>query len=215
MAKIIVAGDSIAYGKWDSKGGWVARLRKYIDKEYNLEQRTNFQVHNLGISGEIAPRLSERFENELTMRLPANEKGIPKNLVIIAVGGNDSCPNNSMTMHQTSKENFIAAFQKMYNAATAHTCKVVVVGLTPANPTRSKGLLFTNEEIRKYNKYCVDFCAKHNIPMLNFLEELMALNFPDLLVDSIHPNDKGHEILFTKILTFLQKENLIEYLTTP
>lgn len=31
MAKILVFGDSIAYGKWDSDGGWVARLRKYVD----------------------------------------------------------------------------------------------------------------------------------------------------------------------------------------
>ncbi|MBP9816303.1 SGNH/GDSL hydrolase family protein, partial [Candidatus Woesebacteria bacterium] len=68
MDKILVFGDSIAYGKWDSKGGWVARLRNYIDTTYNLNKEGNVQVYNLGIPGEVVPRLAERFSSELTMR---------------------------------------------------------------------------------------------------------------------------------------------------
>ena len=32
MDKILIFGDSICYGKWDKEGGWVTRLRKYIDQ---------------------------------------------------------------------------------------------------------------------------------------------------------------------------------------
>ncbi len=56
MGKFLVFGDSIAYGKWDSKGGWVARLRDYIDEKYNLNKTGNVQVYNLGIPGEVVVR---------------------------------------------------------------------------------------------------------------------------------------------------------------
>ena len=47
---ILVFGDSIAYGKWDEQGGWVQRLRKYIDKKYNLiDEPKSWLVYNLGI----------------------------------------------------------------------------------------------------------------------------------------------------------------------
>lgn len=48
MGKIIVFGDSIAYGKWDHEGGWVCRLRKYVDNMYNIGKNGNLQVYNMG-----------------------------------------------------------------------------------------------------------------------------------------------------------------------
>ncbi|MBU4142033.1 MAG: hypothetical protein V1732_05890 [Patescibacteria group bacterium] len=36
MSQILIFGDSIAYGKWDKRGGWVTRLSNFID-EKNLK----------------------------------------------------------------------------------------------------------------------------------------------------------------------------------
>ena len=35
MGRILIFGDSITYGAWDKEGGWVQRLRKFLD-ERNL-----------------------------------------------------------------------------------------------------------------------------------------------------------------------------------
>ena len=33
MTCLLVFGDSITYGAWDLEGGWVQRLRSFIDKK--------------------------------------------------------------------------------------------------------------------------------------------------------------------------------------
>lgn len=199
MDKILVFGDSIAYGKWDGKGGWVARLRNYIDETYNLHTSGNTQVFNLGIPGEVIPRLAERFEAELRMRIFPNEK----NLVIIACGINDSCPNNWMTEKQTDIEEFKAAYLKIITLARDYDCEIVAIGLTPVNAEKSKGLMFTNEEVKKYDHTIYGICEENKVPMLQLFDELLEKNFTDMLVDAVHPNDEGHEILFEKIKDFL------------
>ena len=206
MDKILVFGDSIAYGKWDSKGGWVARLRNYIDTTYNLNKEGNAQVYNLGIPGEVVPRLAERFSSELTMRTFPSEK----NLVIVACGINDSCPNNWMTDKQTDVEEFKAAYRKMITIARDHECEIVAIGLTPINAEKSKGLLFSNEEVKKYNDIIKDICKENGVRMLHLFDELLKEDFARLLVDAVHPNDEGHEVLYRRAKDFLFKNNVAE-----
>lgn len=205
MDKILVFGDSIAYGKWDSKGGWVARLRSYIDTTYNLNKEGNVQVFNLGIPGEVVPRLSERFSSELTMRTFPDDK----NFVIVACGINDSCPNNWMTDKQTDVEEFKAAYEKMISIARDHMCEIVAIGLTPINAEKSKGLKFTNEEVKKYNDIIKNICEENGVRMLHLFDELSEINFADTLIDAVHPNDEGHEIMYMKIKDFLSEKHLI------
>ena len=57
--KILVFGDSIAYGANDYElGGWVNRLRLDFDKKTDYE----IEVFNLGRSGEISEEVLNRFD---------------------------------------------------------------------------------------------------------------------------------------------------------
>lgn len=200
LDKILVFGDSIAYGKWDREGGWVARLRKYIDQKYNLESKNDFQVYNLGIPGELTIDLPERVKYELKIRLvDPNDKV----LVIFATGINDSCSNNSRRGRQTSEKEFKKALVKIINLVKEANCMVVFVGLTPANPERSKGKLFTDEEINKYDRYITEICSKKAVKKLELFDDLKKLHFSELLVDAVHPNTDGQKILGEKIIKFL------------
>jgi hypothetical protein len=53
--KILVFGDSIAYGDYDKEGGWVIRLRKFLDER----QLDSYETYNLGIP------IDETTEKEL------------------------------------------------------------------------------------------------------------------------------------------------------
>lgn len=207
MGKIVVFGDSISYGKWDSEGGWVARLRKYVDETYNIGKGGNVQVYNMGIPGEVSTRMLVRVELELRMRIEQEEN----NLVIFAIGTNDSCPNNWMTKEQTPPEAFKQAIISMVTIAQKQNCKVACVGLIPVNPAKSKGLLFTNEEVKKYDGFIAEVCQEMSIPKLDLFDELMQQNFPELLVDAAHPNNEGHNIMAEKIKMFLDQQNLLSY----
>ena len=204
--KILVFGDSIAYGKWDSLGGWVAQLRKHIDEKYNIDNNGNVQLFNLSIPGELAPRLAERFENELKMRVDLDDEC----LVILAIGVNDCNPNNKRAGRQTDKRVFTSAFNKMIQAARQNKCAIICIGFCPVNPKRSKGALFTNKEVKKYDEYLTQVCEEEKIPKLELFDELFAENFPDKLFDAAHPSGEGHKILFEKIKSFLKSLHFID-----
>lgn len=202
MDKILIFGDSISYGKWDEEGGWPARLRKYIDQKYNLGKTGSFLTYTLGIPGDLLILLSDRFGSELKNRIdPADA-----NLVIIAAGINDSCPNNKKAGKQTSEDDFKAALRKIISISKENNCTLVFVGLTPVNPEKSKGLLFSNDEVRRFDEYISDVCREQDIFKVEQFEELLSSGFANLLVDSVHPDSNGHKILFEKINSFISQK---------
>jgi len=73
-------GDSITFGFYDKEGGWIQRLRKFLDDKLLNElegldkkilrklKNPYFFVYNLGISGNTTENLLERFEFERISR---------------------------------------------------------------------------------------------------------------------------------------------------
>ena len=43
MKNILIFGDSIVYGARDKKGGWVQRLREFVD-EKNLNEKDYYKI---------------------------------------------------------------------------------------------------------------------------------------------------------------------------
>jgi lysophospholipase L1-like esterase len=204
MKKLLIFGDSIVYGKWDSQGGWVTRLRMLIDEKHNITKRDNYLVYSLGVPSELTVKLSDRFESELRCRLDAEDEEI---LVIVATGINDSCPNNRTTNQQTPENIFKAALKSIITTATTTGCKLILLGLTPVNPEKSKGLKFTNVEVKKYDGYLSDVAKELNVNKIDMFDSLMTTNYRDLLVDSAHPNDEGHKLIVDIVWSELQKIN--------
>ncbi len=200
MNKILVFGDSIAYGKWDKDGGWVQRIRRYIDEKYNLDKGGNVQVYNLGIPGEVVSRMVNRVQIELESRLTSPKDEVR---VIFAIGVNDSCPNNWMTGKQTPREEFKSAYLAMIDLAKKRNCKVLALGLAPVNPTKSKGMQFSNEEVIKYDELIGEICRESGVQKIEIFDYLKENRYVDLLVDSVHPNDLGHKMLFEQIIPHL------------
>ena len=65
MARILVFGDSITYGAWDKRGGWVQRLREFLDEKNLIDlNKIPVLIYNLGVSGDTTNDALERFEFE-------------------------------------------------------------------------------------------------------------------------------------------------------
>lgn len=200
MNRILIFGDSLPYGKWGSCGGWVTRLRNYLDEKYNLKGDEKFLVYNLGVPGDMAVSLVKRLESELAYRIKEGEN----NLVIFSIGLNDSCFNNRILGRQATEIEFKEAVRNLIAITKKHSCKLSFIGLTPVNPARSKGLIFDNKEVQRFDKYLSEVCRQESVDKLELFEELEKLNFADCLVDSAHPNTEGHKILFQKILKYFE-----------
>src|SRR5438270_8640503 len=85
--RVLVFGDSIAQGFWDTEGGWVATLSKHYTELALKDLRNNKQpgIYNLRISGDTTRSLLARIESETKVR---KWPGEPL-LVLIAIGTND------------------------------------------------------------------------------------------------------------------------------
>lgn len=79
-------GHSITQGFWDTEGGWVQRLRKFLDeKSLKQPEEYYFEVYNLGVSGNDSRQLLDRFDDELEARLFDEDE----TLIIFQIGAND------------------------------------------------------------------------------------------------------------------------------
>ena len=210
MARILVFGDSITYGAWDKKGGWVQRLREFLD-EKNLSDLDNadFSVYNLGISGDTTEDLLERFEIETENRMKEDDEMI----FIFAIGINDSQFIDSLNSPKISVVKLQNNFQKFINFARKFSQKIIFVGLTSVDEAKTmpwdKDKSYKNEYIQKYNQIIKSVCAENKIYFIEIFNEFQKTDYKKLLEDGLHPNSEGHQKIFEIVKDFLEEKKII------
>jgi lysophospholipase L1-like esterase len=201
---IICFGDSITYGNWDPEGGWVGRLRQYLDSKSlsaysgeDLYSKYYTLTYNLGIPGDTSSGLFARFENELIPRFNPDEEMI----ILFAIGINDSRFYISENKHQTEMEDFKQNIWDMWEIARQYTLDVAFIGLTPVDEARTNPLywepdaVYKNEYIEQYNSAIREFCLTREVPFIDLFDAMKELNVPSLMEDGIHPNEEGYKVI--------------------
>ena len=198
--RICVFGDSITWGAGDKKeGGWVNRARNYF-------KISNFGVkmYNLGISGDNTNDLLKRFKTEAEARKP--------NMIIFAIGTNDSQYVDTKDNPRVNLNKFQNNLVELLNQAKEFTQNIIFVGLTKVDETKTipipwnKRKYYTNENITQYNSTIKSFCEQNKILFVNIFDLLDVKND---LEDGLHPNARGHQKIFKKVKDFLEKNKLI------
>lgn len=201
---IICFGDSITYGNWDPKGGWVGRLRDSLDSKSlnaymgdNLYSKFYTLTYNQGIPGDTSTGLFARFENELTPRFNPDEETV----ILFAIGINDSRYYISTGKHETDLEVFGQNIWDMWEIARQYTNDVAFIGLTPVDEDRTNPLswepdaVYKNNYIQKYDEVIKDFCSYREIPFIDLFSQMIDLDLHKLMEDGIHPNSEGYKII--------------------
>ncbi len=213
MARILVFGDSIVYGAWDRsrEGGWVQKLRKFLDEKHLTDPDFDYPVYNLGVSGNIVEELLGRFEFETKQRLEEGEETI----IIFQIGINDSQFVISQNNLRTSPKKFKESIQKLINIAKNFTSKIIFVGLTPVNETKTTPIpwnpdkIYKNENIRRNDDVIKSVCEKNNIHFIEIFDKWIKSDYKNLLEDGLHPNSEGHKKIFETIKDFLIQNKII------
>jgi len=210
MTNILVFGDSITYGAWDKEGGWVQRLRKFIDGKNLTNPDFYCLICNLGISGNTSEDLLRRFESETKERVEEGEETI----IMFAIGSNDSqfvCGKNKIR-----KQKFQDNLQKLTDSARKFSSKIIFIGLFPSDDSKTTPIpwditkSYKNEHIKQYNKIIKSICSKNKIYFIEIFEDFIKLNYQQLLEDGLHPNSEGHEKIFQRVKDFLMKKEIIK-----
>jgi len=206
--RVLVFGDSIAQGYWDSEGGWVERLRRYYDGLALKDLRTHNQpaVFNLGVSGDTTRNLLARIELETKVRKWPGDLLV----AIVAIGTNDDLFENGKQF--VDPEEFRVNIQKVITILKPLVEKIMFVGNAACDeklttPVSWDDIHYTNEQMKKYEQIVQKVAAEQKLPFVPVFETFqtkMAAG-ENLLADGLHPNDAGHEFIFQLIRPELDK----------
>lgn len=209
--QILVFGASTTYGAWDKEGGWVQRLRKYLDERNLSDPNFYCMLYNLGVSGNTTEDLLERFEFETKQRLGDEAETI----FIFAIGINDSQFVHSKNSLRTSRQEFRGNIQKLMDLAKKYSSKTVFVGPFPADEAKTipvswnKDKSYKNEYIKEYEEIIKSVCAENKIDFIEVFDKWMKMDYKKLLEDGLHPNSEGHEKIFETVKDYLIKNEVV------
>jgi lysophospholipase L1-like esterase len=192
---ICIFGDSITWGANDNEGGgWVTRLRN------DLAER-DISVYNCGISGDNTDDLLQRFGVEAKAREPE--------VIVFAIGINDSQYTGGRENTRVSKEKFVSNLQELTTQAKKFTNKILFVGLTHVDelkvmpiPWSDENKNYDNTNVDLYNSLVEQVCKEHGLPFLNILSLVAA----EEMDDGLHPNAEGHRKMYKAIKGFIENE---------
>ena len=197
--RVLIFGDSITQGFWDTEGGWASRLRRYYDEKQVQDLKKNDEptIFNLGISGGNSGTILERFENEVRVRKNREEMAI-----IICTGVNDSCLDESKK-YMVAPDKYEANLQELAKQAKNFTNKIMFLGLVAGDdsltmPVFWRKIYYPNERIKMYESIMASVAKKENITFVPVHDQFKKQldQGRNLLADGLHPNNDGHEYIF-------------------
>jgi lysophospholipase L1-like esterase len=203
--KIIFVGASITQGYWDTEGGWVARVaRKYNEQSLKADIFPAAQsfpaVFNLGISGDKADDISERLDTELKARVVNRREDI----VVFSFGTNDSQRRGDEFV--SSPEKFASDLASVHEIAKNHVDRVIFANILPCDEQRTLPVAwgnsyYYNDRINAFNDAISNFCKDNKLKMIDLHTPLSEANKQqELLIDGLHPNNAGHELISNIVL---------------
>jgi len=213
MARILIFGDSITYGAWDTmRGGWADRLKVFCMERELENPEFDYSVYNLGISGDNSEDLLKRFEFEIKQRLEEDD-GI---INIIAVGVNDSQFVYSKNNFRILPDKFKNNLKKVVDLSKKFSSKMIFVGLAPVDELKTSPIpwnidkAYKNEYISNYNKIIKSICQENDVYFIDMFNEFNKIDYKKLLEDGLHPNSEGHRKMFEIVRDFLTEEGIVK-----
>jgi lysophospholipase L1-like esterase len=206
MAEIFLFGDSITWGSWDQEnGGWAQLLRAEVDRLQLARPTLWCPLYNLGIPGDTAKGIAQRFDNEICVRHePAQDI-----VVVLAIGINDSLIRLPSGEACVTAEHFSQSLAQIHSAALRLKARLGVIGLTPINEELlnplpwDPNLAYTFQRAELFEKTLSSFCGVREIPFVNLWDELLATPWKSLLYDGLHPNSEGHLFIYHRVRKLL------------
>lgn len=196
--RVLVFGDSITEGDYDTHGGWVARLieDEFAKKQHNPEEDCDYFI-NLGVDGNTSQDVINRFTSEVAARRLTPNARVA---IIISIGTNDTLQYHGEAP-AVSVERYKENIKHLYFAAKEITSHIMFVGLTPVEDEAFPDGLYRNDRIWKYEEALQSVTKEYNVPFVpiyDIFKQNMSVG-NKLFVDGLHPNDIGHEIIYLRV----------------
>jgi lysophospholipase L1-like esterase len=157
---------------------WKTRLPEYFAAHKNYIDR--------GISGQIAPQLLLRFQQDVIALKPK--------VVIILAGSNDIAG----TIGHVTNERILDDIKSMVELCRMHNIKPILCAYVPINRYEWRKDLQPAEMIISLNKTITAYAAQNKLILLDYYSPLVddkKGTRADLTIDGVHPNPAGYKIM--------------------
>ncbi|MFA6197717.1 MAG: GDSL-type esterase/lipase family protein [Patescibacteria group bacterium] len=200
MVKVLIFGDSIAWGAFDlEKGGWVERLKTYYLATFETEE---VGVYNLGISSNDTRGLLFGLEKSISIFDAVEPE---EYILLFAIGSNDARYIGKRDQPYIPIGEFKNNLEKIVELAKSHATKIVFTGLTIVNEQLTKpwrdDLFWENSDLKKYNDIIEELCQERGLSFIPLWDVLTEADLPD----GLHPNAQGHIKIYQRVKDYLQK----------
>lgn len=200
MVKILVFGDSIAWGAFDNeKGWWVERLKTSFFQNYSKEY---IWVYNLAVSSNDTRGVLRFLESDINKI----DKIEPEEYILLfSIWSNDpryiDRPDNIFVSQEEFEENL----QKIITIAKKYSKKIFFTGLMGVDDKLTQpwneNEFWQNKDIERYDEIIVKKCKENQV---HFIPLLDLINESDLS-DGLHPNTEGHKKIYKRIKEYILK----------
>jgi lysophospholipase L1-like esterase len=201
MIRVLVFGDSIVYGGWDTEGGWVERIKKQAHKTtVETKGETKIQVFNLGIGGDTSRKILARIQNEIEARLSKTWD----TKIILSFGINDERSQDNAI--EVPLDEYRDNIQKIIKIVKSYTDKLLIIGNPPIGDSlvNFKIFQYSDERVKQYDRVLQDSAEATNIPFISTRELFEKAGKSNLSTyDQLHVNDEGHEIIANAVNPFI------------
>jgi lysophospholipase L1-like esterase len=204
--RALVFGSSIAEGYWATQGGWVQRLIDDVAR-YHVENGQGATegdwVMNVGIGGDTVRRVIDRFPAEARARAGL---GAGELAVVFAIGANDSMRIAGREL--STPQRFREDLAELHRLARELTDRVMFVGFTAMDPDgEATRQFFDLARVREFQQVLTRFALDSGSEFVEVMEEFQVLLDTGhlLLVDGVHPNDAGHEVIYRQVKPVLAR----------
>jgi acyl-CoA thioesterase I len=209
--QIFVIGDSIVFGKKDSLGGWVDRLKIKLNQVAATDNNFSANVYNLGIPGDTSKNLLNRFSNEILIR----NEFYPdrKAILFIAFGANDAAFNKESNEFKVEPSEYRINILNCIKLAKKDSILPILLNITPVLPAVADkpdkyGNSRSSDHIQKYNLILDEISKLEGIELINLHEKFKTDTIKLICNDGLHPNSNGHELICTEVEKFLKSKQI-------
>jgi len=192
--RVVVFGDSIAYGAWDSEGGWVDRLKRELCKDY-VEGGNKNQVLNFSIGGATSERILEILEPSL-MTMDGEKWDL---IVVLSFGSNDSRLVESKP--EFSIGDYEGKIRKIVSTARKYAGRMMFVSghRLGAEEVLFGNRLYTETARKEYEAVAKRVFDELGVEYVDVVELFAGREEELLFRDKVHINDEGHKVVLEEV----------------
>lgn len=211
ITQIFILGSSSAYGVGSASAGWGDLIKQYLHSNMYGAAGVGekYEVYNFAKSGATVDFVKETFPQQLAKY----SRGY-KSIVLVSVGGNNAKAEDEPENFVSTPEEYKKEMGSLFTMLKQHTGAVVFVGggyvdekkTNPKpNPLTGGRSYFSNERRSQFAEITKQLCREHDIMFagVSISEEEWFKEY--IYKDGLHPNDKGHRLIFETVRTELEK----------